>query len=421
MNLFDWQKPSANRLLEILKGASAALNTSETGTGKTYVAAHAALHLDRPVFVVCPKAVITPWKRVLADASVPSVLDVLNSEKLLGGRTKWFKDNSWHGLDGALVILDEAHKGASGYDSKTTKMLALLKAVPDVKVLIQSATIADSPLKMRMAGYLLGLHHFMLRDFFGWCRRYGCVKSIWHNGLEFPKGKRAVAHMANIHAALKDVSVRIRIADVPEFPSGLVEAKLFDLSKDYTDEINKIYVEMDEAVAKPNTNPLVEMMRARQRTELVKVPLIVDLVKDAVEEGNSVVVFLCFLETMRRISEELAGVCGQVFGGQTLAERDTVIAGFQNNELPVILCQAQAGGVGISLHDVKQERPRVSFLTPSWSATDTLQCLGRIHRAGGTNVVQTFVLAANTVEERVYKAIQRKMTNIGTLNDGDLT
>ena len=42
----------------------------------------------------------------------------------------------------------------------------------------------------------------------------------------------------------------------------------------------------------------------------------------------------------------------------------------------------QAGGTGLSLHDVNGEHPRVSLISPSFSAIDLKQALGRIHRAG---------------------------------------
>jgi hypothetical protein len=48
------------------------------------------------------------------------------------------------------------------------------------------------------------------------------------------------------------------------------------------------------------------------------------------------------------------------------------------------------------------------------------QCLGRIHRVGGSKVVQTFVLIAGTIEEKVQKSITNKLACLDTLNDGDL-
>jgi SNF2 family DNA or RNA helicase len=63
----------------------------------------------------------------------------------------------------------------------------------------------------------------------------------------------------------------------------------------------------------------------------------------------------------------------------------------------------------------------VSLINPSFSAVHVKQAMGRIHRAGGTKSVQRFILAAGTLEERVYRKVQAKIGNIGLLNDGDLS
>jgi superfamily II DNA or RNA helicase len=62
----------------------------------------------------------------------------------------------------------------------------------------------------------------------------------------------------------------------------------------------------------------------------------------------------------------------------------------------------------------------VALITPGWSAKTLKQVLGRIHRAGGTRAQQYFVLVAKTAEERVAKAIQRKLKNLEALNDDDI-
>ena len=109
-----------------------------------------------------------------------------------------------------------------------------------------------------------------------------------------------------------------------------------------------------------------------------------------------------------------------IHGDQKPEERQAEIDRFQNNESTVMLAMIQAGGVGISLHDVKKERPRASLLTPGFNASETVQALGRIWRAGGTPTTQQFVLAANTIETRVHERVSAKLNNISALNDGDM-
>lgn len=421
MELFDWQRPFADRTCAILSQGNVCLLALVTGSGKTYIASHAAHQLGRPALVLCPKNVITMWHEVLSGFGV-NALDVLNWEKIKTRKTRWLdKDNKWVLPSNALVIVDEIHRGASGYKTQTTEAMGRLKAYPDVKVLGSSATIADSPLKMRAIGYLLGLHRYNTQSFFNWCRENGCSRSPFHQGYEFPRGPKGATCMALIHRQIADRMIKCGFDDIPGFPESLVQPTLYDLDTEYREEIGRIYKEMAEELKQPGDNPLVIQLRARQRTELLKAPLLVDLAEDALAESKSVVLFVGFRETLKRIAYELSshGV-SVIYGDQKLEERDAEIRAFQENKNHVCVSMIQAGGVALSLHDVKHERPRVSYITPTFNASEVIQALGRIHRVGGTNVVQQFVLISGTVEEKIYKAIKQKSLNINSLQDGDL-
>jgi superfamily II DNA or RNA helicase len=133
-----------------------------------------------------------------------------------------------------------------------------------------------------------------------------------------------------------------------------------------------------------------------------------------------VVVFCCFRDTLEKLAEALPLTTARIWGEQSREERDAAVARFQNGEVSCLLATQQAGGVGISLHDLSGLRPRRSFFTPGYSAAHMVQSLGRVWRAGGGKVIQQIVLAAGTVEERVYHTVQRKLKCIDALRDGDL-
>lgn len=422
MELYQWQQPIALALREIMSRSPVGLNALPTGSGKTYINAWVAHELGLPTLVICPKSVISIWRTVM-DGMGAQCLGVYNWESLKTGKHTFYKAGAWSLPPECLVLVDEVHKGASGPNTQTTRALGSLKAYRGVRVLGSSATIADSPLKMRALGYLLGLHCFNNSSYYSWCRANGCYTSPFHSGLEFPKGKTGAEFMRRIHDKIADRMVHLSLDDIPGFPESLLEAKLFDLDNEYTEETNKIYAEMASELKKPHSNPLVIQLRARQRTELLKVPLLLDLTNDALAEGKSVVLFVNFRETMHHLADELdkAGTPWVSICGEQLAdERDASVRLFQDNAAPVCIAMTQAGGVGISLHDVKQERPRVSYINLNFSSSEMIQCLGRIHRANGTKVIQTFVLAANTIEERIHSVLSRKLVNIKALQDEDL-
>ena len=168
---------------------------------------------------------------------------------------------------------------------------------------------------------------------------------------------------------------------------------------------------------------LTIQLRARQETEILKVPVFVELAKDAIAEGSSPVIFVNFTQTFEAIVHRLESdhLISMIRGGQSTEERQREVDLFQSNESTACVCMIQAGGVGLNLHDEHGGHPRVSLISPSFSAVEVRQTLGRIYRAGGKSpAIQKIVFAAKTVEMRVCSAIRRKLKNLDMINDDEL-
>jgi superfamily II DNA or RNA helicase len=165
---------------------------------------------------------------------------------------------------------------------------------------------------------------------------------------------------------------------------------------------------------------LGRLIRAKQRIELLKVPTFLEIIEDGLENNYSVVVFVNYKETQDQLLFHMKTSC-RIAGGQTMEERQTNIDMFQTNKSRIIISTIQAGGVGISLHDLDGHFPRMSVISPTWSGQDLVQCLGRIHRAGGKSpVIQKIVYCAKSYEVKICEIIEQKLKNISSINDGDL-
>jgi len=405
-----------------------ALDASDTGTGKTYVALEVMRRLGLSPVIIAPKSVLSAWRGLVEQFGI-TPKSITNIEKLKMGksglllrmspsgrqkRTQW----AWALTPNDVVIWDECHQ-ASGEKSDNSRVMAALRFT-GCRVLGLSATVADSPLKLRALGFLMKLHQY--KDFYSWAMRSGCYPNLW-GGIEFPRSDRRLPHLKKLHDTIfPRYGVRMRISDIPEFPETSIQADAYDLGSRPTEEIEAIYAEMDDELRNPDASesPLTCLLRARQKVELLKVPLLIELVEEALEEGKSVVVFISFRETLAKLEEGIPD-CVKIYGGQPSIERDLSIAHFQSDSKRVCLCMIQAGGLGVSLHDLKGDHPRVSLLTPPYSAVELKQALGRVHRAGGkSKSIQRIVFAAGTVEDKACVAVRRKLINIGTINDGTL-
>lgn len=427
MKLLSYQEPHYEKILKSLRSYGVAVDGSDTGTGKTYVAVKAIATLGKPTLVVCPKSVIPVWRRLLREAGVKA-FDVVNYEKLVRGTSPYgapkkvgrSKVFAWSLVENSLVVFDEAHR-CKGEKTLSGIMLSSAKR-QHYKILMLSATLCQSPLDMKHIGYALGLYaSFSL--YWEWCFKYGARRSHIGNFLEWSP-KHNQDNLRSLHHAIyKHKGSRMRIAELGDaFPDTLITADTYNFV-----EAKKAYKELEKRIAEAHDealfaeNELTYLLKERMACELGKVAGIVELVKDGIDEGNSVVVFVNFVETRKLLCQKLKTTCA-VYGGQSSDERQKNIEHFQNNTERVIIAATQAAGEGISLHDLSGTYPRLSLISPTYNAVHLRQCLGRVHRAGAkSKSIQKILFAAGTIEEEVCKVVQAKLNNIDLINDGDLS
>lgn len=451
--LLDYQIAAAKRLKRALLGMPApvgfpdpgkltgnALDASDTGTGKTFVSLAVCAELGLRPCVIAPLAVLPSWQRAAKFLGVPLGW-LINYDKIRSGRSelgKWkpaadvTKNPHARGdmfvfeyLPGEkpILIFDESQKCKSP-DSKQGKILRDA-ARQGHKILCLSATAAKDPTEMRNLGCALGLHDGSRQGFQAFCQAHGCYTNSY--GLAFDW--KARKHLERLHRNIFPMrGQRIRIADVPTFPETIIQADALDTGN--TQTIKAAYEEMEEKLAEIEASDrsgsskaaegLAAIMAARKIAEFSKLDLFQELTETGVEEGESVVVFLNFRDHITELAEKLKTKC-IVWGGQKPEERQQFIDDFQADKERVIIISLQAGGAGLSLHDLNGNHPRLAIISPSFSCCDLKQALGRVHRAGAkTKSRQLIVFAANTIEEEICESMRKKLSGIELLNDGDL-
>ena len=431
--LKDWQVPIAEKLVASIKKWGAALDGSATGSGKTYVACAVARELGMKIGVICPLSVVTAWKRVITDHFGMKYEFVKNYENIRGGKCEdillWHHERGkkkykhWHYQfvcpQDTLLIWDESHR-AKGIDTKNSKMLRAAKD-QGYKILCASATSAINPMEMRALGFALGLHAD--KNFWEWIELNGCSRGRW--GYSFNNDKHILQKLHK--QILIDRGIRITREEIPDFPDCDIDALAYDIGRAGEISLKQIYADMKKELAalsrKSGNNKgdseLVIQLRARQKTELIKIPLIIELIQENIDDGMSVVVFLNFIDSIKAVAEKMHTDC-IIWGNNKGTERQDNIDRFQSDKSRIILVSLQAGGTGLSLHDLNGKYPRIAIISPSFSAVDIVQCLGRVHRVGAkTKAIQRIIYAANSVEEEICSAIKQKLNNLDTINDGD--
>jgi superfamily II DNA or RNA helicase len=328
--------------------------------------------------------------------------------------------------DDVIVIFDEAHR-CKNLTSQTSKLLLGLSECKN-KIMILSATITDKIKCFKPFGIFFGFY-LDPKQFNMWINKLYKI-----NKNKYQKSETSDSDLIKLdiihHKIFPNYGSRIRISELGDlFPKNQIIASCYYLENHA--EIEKVYNEINNALAELATKehyalPLPALIYCRQKIEMLKVTLFMDLANEHLEDGYSVVIFVNYLETMNYLCYHMKKEIDKyglsiIVGGQTISERKANIDDFQNNTNKFCISTLESGGIGISLHDIHGGHPRVSLISPSWTSISIRQACGRIHRAGAkTPALQKIVYVAKTYEEDICKLIKAKLTVIDSINDGDL-
>ncbi len=437
--LRPWQISSVSKLVTVINKNGCAIDGSDVGVGKTYVACAVARELNMKLLIVCPKAVMEPWRRVIINHfdMKNSLEGIINYEQIRIGKTDSpfasYVENRkthkrkfvWKIPKNTLICWDESQKLKNWKTKNAKTCIEALKQ--NYKMLFCSATNATNPLELRAVGSCLGLFKGATK-YYQWCYEHGVQKGRF--GLEFTEDlKTRQRVLKKLH---KDIfiqrGIRLTRDTIPNFPESEIIAECYNMDDQDVKKINEYHEEMKrelKALAKlskkDKASELTVILRERQSVELTKVPLFIDMIEEGLEDGMSIVVFVNFTETLNAISKRLNTSC--VFDGKTSdIIRQKNVDNFQSDKERVILVNAQSGGAGLTLGDMTGKYPRLSLISPSYSAVTMRQVTGRIWRESSkTKSIQRIVFVDGTIENKVCDIVKEKLKNLDMLNDGDLS
>lgn len=130
-----------------------------------------------------------------------------------------------------------------------------------------------------------------------------------------------------------------------------------------------------------------------------------EFIHEVIDAGEKLIVFVIHHAIVDQLKAEFPGAV-TVTGRDDTSEKQHSIDSFQNNpNTKLIICNIKAAGVGITL----TASSRVAFIEYPWTYADCAQCEDRAHRIGQkNNVMCTYFLGQNTIDEELYAMIQEK-------------
>ncbi|WP_035802233.1 DEAD/DEAH box helicase [Butyrivibrio sp. FCS014] len=371
----------------------------EMGLGKTVQAIAAMAHISARAegichfLVVCPASVLVNWGREIEKFSNirtftlhgAGIEDSFDRWKQQGGAAITNYESMGKIVDGIdnrmklnMLIIDEAHY-IKNPDAQRTRYIRRLDNESE-RILLMTGT----PLENRVEEM---------------CNLLDFVRPDMTSQI------RSVAHISNLPEFKQKLAPvylrRTRSQVLTELPPISEKEEWCSMTADDTAAY----------IAAIGTKSFQTMRRVsflqEDLTESAKGRRLLELCDEAVAEGRKAVVYSFYRETIARVHKLLGKRCSGVISGDVAAEeRQGIIDAFSDaKEGSVLLCQVQAGGVGLNI----QAASMVIFCEPQIKPSLTWQALSRVYRMGQVrNVTVYHLLCPDTIDEDMILRLEEK-------------
>lgn len=228
---------------------------------------------------------------------------------------------------------------------------------------------------------------------------------------------------------VEDITIRHKFEDCIDIPAN----HEYSISYDLTAKQQKAYDQMEEMqIALLNKQTLITAVNAATTaTKLLQISSgavyedsdtyhLIDtaryeLVMDLVEERTNTVVFFLWKHQKDQLIKEAKarGITYCVLDGTVdNKQRSEAVEYFQKGLYRCVFAHPQSAAHGLTL----TRGVATIWASPTYNLEHYQQGLKRIHRAGQTKKTETIVIVANnTIEERVWKALQSKRVQMTDL------
>jgi superfamily II DNA or RNA helicase len=159
---------------------------------------------------------------------------------------------------------------------------------------------------------------------------------------------------------------------------------------------------------------LVKLNALRHVAALGKLDAAIEWINAFLASGERLVVFAHHRDVQAALLEAFPRAAF-ILGGDSLEGRDRNVERFQAGGASLCICSLEAASHGFTLTAAAS----VAFLELGWTPAKHDQAEDRIHRIGqDRNVTAWYLLAADTIDERIAALIDYKRALVGSVTDG---
>jgi SNF2 family DNA or RNA helicase len=287
---------------------------------------------------------------------------------------------------------------------------------------LESGLLGTTSYRAFVAEYaeLMHANHPMLQSLIRRNPRAAQAQIIQRN----PDGSPRWRNLDKLQKLLEPHSFRVLKRDCLDLPEKIYKTHFFDLNSDqaraYALMRDELRLEIGEEVV--TVKALAALVKLQQITSGFTIPpgggdpvyvseknprlaALLDLAEDL---NGQFIVWARFREELFTVAAALrkAGLrVVEYHGGVNTADREIAVDSFQAGEADVFVGQPQSGGIGLTLTRAES----VIYYSNDFNLETRLQSEDRAHRIGTRhNVVYIDVIASDTIDESIARALQRK-------------
>ena len=439
--------------IAFLLGRRRALLADDMGLGKTRqsVIAMVEAEAEGPYLVICPASIKRNWAReieivfpdakpvIVGPAPLPSIdyrgWIIVNYE-ILGKNLDKLLEFDWKG-----VVFDEAHY-LKNYQSQRSRNAS--KLVKEIKRDLIVHALTGTPMTSRprdLFPLLQILDHSLGKSFLSFAKRYcdayqgdfGLVAdgatnieelTVQLHGVMLRRTKDEVLDLPPKIRTWMDVELHpyaiqhfnrlvqnfISKFDTPEAIDESAES--VGLSSEHRDELDDSIDTTDLGTG------MGRLTQVRRAIAFVKCRHTIKFVENALEQGEKVIIFTSFLNTMQRFQRHFKDRAVYVSGEVPVHERQNRVDRFQNDDaLKLFIANMHIAGVGINLTAARQ----IVFNDLDWVPANHWQAEDRAYRIGQTGTVNvTYMIATGTVDSFVKTVLETKAALMDSIVEGSI-
>lgn len=434
--------------IKFLLSRNGCILADDMGLGKTYQSIVAAIECGAErILIVCPSSMKITWQREIESfgekASIingkvwePERFTIINFDILKNFHTTSDNRKSKEYIEAGnlihnnivdynydLVIVDEAHNLKN---NKSIRGIIMNEICVDNHVenvwLLTGTPVANRP--MDFYNLLKLIKSPLVDNWIHFVKRY-CEGRKFYKKLK--NGKTKQIWLTNGASNLEELSVKTRnivlrrlkenVLDMPDKTISTIYHELSDKERVQYDNLWEEYLLERKAKGKKGSvdKDLVELVILRQFMALKTIPKTIEMVENAMEQDQKVIIFTNFQEEQDLLKEHFGKLCVVHNGKMSDKQKQVSVDKFQENDkIKVFIGNIKSAGVGITL----TAATTVVFNSLDWVPGNVKQAIDRAYRIGQLlNVTVLFNIFENTVDEKVWVSLLGKSDVIGTILD----